>query len=436
MSDIFEHKANKYKYKYLKLKKEYIGEGGVYNLAHPQFAQPQFTQPQFAHPQFAQPQFAQPQFAQPQFAQPQFAQPYGLFSNNQGQPYINTYREGGFGCVYYPLIIDFKMTQQYPQYSINLHELDKKDYVGKLMVYHEYLKELYNLIGVTNLTKSTHIPELKFAGTINDMNINSNCSKLTQFPNQKWGYIITSYVGTRIEDYPFDDKNIIIILKSLIDGINNFIKPLDKANFVHNDINTRNITVKKDKVYFIDFGLVIYNKYVPPYTDIKSLCNVLYELFFPSNFSKYNYLHNLKTPAHTLVQTLYYQSQMNNIRTPDDLIYYLEQIISSLEIATGPVGQKPVATGPVATGPVAQRPVAQRPVATGPVAQKPVAQRPVATGPVAQRPVALSSAVQKSKKCKKLLDDISKIISKEDTSVDKYNISKELIDYYINNCLE
>ena len=28
MSDIYEQKANKYKYKYLKLKKKYIAEGG------------------------------------------------------------------------------------------------------------------------------------------------------------------------------------------------------------------------------------------------------------------------------------------------------------------------------------------------------------------------------------------------------------------------
>jgi len=32
MSDIYEHKARKYEYKYLKLKKKYIGEGGLFNF--------------------------------------------------------------------------------------------------------------------------------------------------------------------------------------------------------------------------------------------------------------------------------------------------------------------------------------------------------------------------------------------------------------------
>ena len=31
MNDIYEHKANKYKYKYLKLKKQYKGSGYIYS---------------------------------------------------------------------------------------------------------------------------------------------------------------------------------------------------------------------------------------------------------------------------------------------------------------------------------------------------------------------------------------------------------------------
>jgi hypothetical protein len=32
MSDLYEIKARKYKLKYLKLKQEYIGEGGIYSI--------------------------------------------------------------------------------------------------------------------------------------------------------------------------------------------------------------------------------------------------------------------------------------------------------------------------------------------------------------------------------------------------------------------
>jgi hypothetical protein len=101
MNDIYVKKAKKYKYKYLKLKQEYNGEGGNLGLVYSNHQQPHFTQLQshFTQPQshfeqlqpqshFTQPHIVQPQshFTQPQshFTQPHIVQPQSHFA----QPHI------------------------------------------------------------------------------------------------------------------------------------------------------------------------------------------------------------------------------------------------------------------------------------------------------------------------------------------------------------
>ena len=293
MNDIYKQKAQKYKYKYLKLK-TYFGEGGNphgYQHGYQQQINPHGYQ--HGYPQNINPNpHGYPQHINPN--QHQYPHGYQQQNRNPQNTFIKTLAEGGFGCVFSPplippIILFDNTKQKYPSSpsNIDFERYNNKGYVGKLMVSEEYEKEYKNFNIVRSITKkSNHIPELIFAGTIQNININSDCRLLKLNPNSKWGYIITSHVGERIADY-INNNNIKLILTNLKDAITSVIKPLNDNGYVHYDINLGNITVKEDKVYFIDFGTLENKNLITRNIDIIKLYILVNDLFKPQ-FSKLN----------------------------------------------------------------------------------------------------------------------------------------------------
>jgi tRNA A-37 threonylcarbamoyl transferase component Bud32 len=300
MSDIYKQKAQKYKYKYLKLKKEYYGGKHEYENQYPYpFQQDQYPYPfqQDQYPYQQQHEYQQPHghlqqhgYLQNRNQQHGHLQQHGnhfevkqyqqqhFNRNQQNTNKIKKLAEGGFGCVFCPPIIDFVgMKKVYPTNEINLEKYKKSDYVGKLMVLEEYKKEYKNFNKIIEITKSDHIPELIFAGTLNNININSDCDQLNINPHQEWGYIITSHVGEQILKY-VNNNNISLILTNLKDAITSVIKPLNEKGYVHYDLNEGNITVKHNKVYIIDFGTLT-NQPITRNVDIFKLYNIVLKLF-------------------------------------------------------------------------------------------------------------------------------------------------------------
>ena len=250
---------------------------------------------------------------------------------------------------------------------------NNKKYIGKLLIYHLFINELNNFLIALN-TKSNHIPILKYAGIINNINNLYNRGNLENCMlynpyynhNQQWGYIISENVGTALENYTIDNKNIITILKSLIIAIDSFIIILNSNGYLHGDINLKNITINNNKIYFIDFDKMkkidknsFYLKTHKNF-DIIMLFKTVYNIFFITNYNAgeffnqqsppNNFLHkNMKSKIHYLVNKLLNINNFQKIHllnlsamstynfshieyyTPDNLKNVLKKIIESLE---------------------------------------------------------------------------------------------------------
>jgi hypothetical protein len=335
MSDIYEQKAKKYKYKYLKLKKEYIGDGGVYPQVYGQqiYGQPQFQQQVQSYPQqqygqqqftqqpqqvyrqqayahahaqsypqqaqsYPQQQYGQQSYPQQQYGHPQFLLQAQQFRQQQyGHPQfpqqvnpkykIILEGEGVYGCVISPPIPFENIVEIYPKnlnIRINLKDYNyNKEYVGKLLSKINFEKELKEYILLDEIVKGYDcIPKIPFAGIINgielyelkkniqiaDLELSKlkNClnNPLKQFFNSnQYGYIISTNVGKSFNKLNYNDitiNNIKDILTSLREGIIKVIIPLYGDGYgdgyVHGDLHQGNITLKKNKVYFIDFGIM------------------------------------------------------------------------------------------------------------------------------------------------------------------------------------
>ena len=75
--------------------------------------------------------------------------------------------------------------------------------------------------------------------------------------NTYYGYIIYNKLGKsleKLEKNDINEFNIKNVLTSFSDGIRNFINNLYQNEYLHGDIKIHNMTIKDDKIYFIDFG--------------------------------------------------------------------------------------------------------------------------------------------------------------------------------------
>jgi hypothetical protein len=230
---------------------------------------------------------------------------------------------GGFGCVISPpILFNDIIRQDYPDSDkiFNVNSLDK-NYVGKLLScgVESYRKELNEYTLVENFDKNgDYTPKLIFAGYMNrqqlvsfierdnqntpygsDLNRIYNCllEKLRDRNGsnyENYGYIISTKVGKSFELLSYNEinkSNIKQILESLNDGIKNFIKKLYDNNYVHGDIKLPNMTLKNNKVYFIDFGLV------HQYTDKKTNSGTSLNFHYPFILNKfYNIMDKVTKP--------------------------------------------------------------------------------------------------------------------------------------------
>ena len=217
MDDIYKHKAEKYKYKYLKLKQELEGGDNQYNDC--------------------------------------MVCPPILFDNE----ILNN--------------IEYEYFPDPTNTNININSFNNNNHIGRLLksktkkstiskdIFQTEL-ENFDIIKNNKYIDETHIPQIKYACKIinikkslfnysNAYNIlhkffpNCNKSKISS----KYGYIISTNPGESIKkDMKISD--LIIFINNLKNAITNFIKPLHNIKYVLNNIDFYNIKYDGKKVYF------------------------------------------------------------------------------------------------------------------------------------------------------------------------------------------
>jgi hypothetical protein len=266
MNDIYKQKAEKYKYKYLKLKQEL--EGGEYHYNHCRITPP----------------------------------------INEETLLLNK------------LIINVDYRDN------NINSFNNNDYVGRLIKsktkgLDEYNIELTNsnknyqiIKNLNNQKMLEYIPKIVFACTIknNKSTTYNTLKKIFEFKyctnsnkSTKYGYIITTNIGESIYDF-MSISDLIIFIPHLINAIKDFIIPLNLANFVLNNIKLDNIYWNKQKVFFNISKMKIITK--DNNIDIKGLIDSIQQIYVIKK-------RNLK---------------LESILTANDLINKLEEIKSNL----------------------------------------------------------------------------------------------------------
>jgi hypothetical protein len=318
------------------------------------------------------------QLPQPQQPQPPAA-PKLIESGNK---FIRFIGYGGYGCVFSPPKLITKIVkQEYPDPNINLIDINKynEDYVAKILSCSEYSykKEVEsNMLIKKYDPKHIYTPEMIFAGYMNnrhllnliDTEIKTNkdeeLTKLYQCLSKKlilnstfyefYGYIIYTRIGKSCENLTKDDinkKNIKEVLNNYSLAIKNFINNLYNDNLIHGDIKTPNMTLKDNKIYFIDFGLTMnYNETIANkskvlilsksinYPIILQLFNNIYDSIF-NNLTKKEYLQLLETEINILnitdrlyltMNTLISKHQFSIFKNIEDVKIYLKTYINQL----------------------------------------------------------------------------------------------------------
>jgi hypothetical protein len=237
MSDIYEIKARKYKYKYFKLKQEL--EGG-FILGKSYWGE-------------------------------SFVDRLKNFFNLNNQIICT---------ITPPILLDgLTIIQDYPVNKISsLQDFNNEDHLGHLVTYKNdnYKQELKNFEEVLSIdTMQKYTSVLKFACNMFKDDFLKHIKDKTEEPYKSihrcqnkiiddektvnYGYIISTNTGKSFNELTEDDindGNIKQILISLKEGIINFITPLYKNGYVLGDINMDNMTLKKkgNQVYFINYS--------------------------------------------------------------------------------------------------------------------------------------------------------------------------------------
>jgi hypothetical protein len=316
MNDIYEQKAKKYKYKYLKLKKQYIGKGGFWNYLVNYFSPQAQKQTQKQTPIQAQKQTPiqapiqkQTPIQTPIQAQKQTQEQPNYLMNilnpvteviNNVIKYVTFYNlnyeieyigEGGFGCIISPPL-QFNNTIntiKFPSNGIIEEKIYKNiNYVGKLLscdndVFNKEYNQLLKLITIDPEAK--YRSKLIFAAYMNKIELEESLENTLALFNQfssssvrklydclkrkflndesksdNYGYIISTRVGKSFGKTNlgiFNNEQIKIILQNLKKSIEDLIQNLYGKNYIHGDIKFDNMTLDdKLNVYFIDFGLM------------------------------------------------------------------------------------------------------------------------------------------------------------------------------------
>jgi hypothetical protein len=272
MNDLYEYKANKYKLKYLKLKRKYIAEGGdISNIINKEdFKKLNITD---------------------EYKVPTYNEDLtGIFLNNDSFHKI--------------LVIQNHDPKNY--------NTPKIEYIGGIEYNYEFFNTKYNII-------------TKYFGKGKKLNLKRN---------SKYYYIICE---TLSKEYNFDGIHFKEILNSLKTSIDNLIKNLYNNNYILDNINESNMTIKSNKVYFFNYNnLRIIKDENEKNNDIKALVKFirwLFESIFESVGThkdiKIDYL-PIYYGTLELLEQLYEDDKNNKIYDPDTLSRKLEVIINSI----------------------------------------------------------------------------------------------------------
>jgi tRNA A-37 threonylcarbamoyl transferase component Bud32 len=287
---------------------------------------------------------------------------------------------GGFGCVFSPpTLITPIIKQEYPkEEQININQYDDNYVVKILSCENNAYKEEFesNMLIKKFDINGNYTPRMIFAGYMNRKDlmdsikikkikkINTELTKLYECLETKlnnntheyYGYIITTRVGKSCDNLTTDDinkKNIKQVLTNYSLAIKQFINKLYEKNYIHGDIKTPNITLKDNKIYFIDFGFtieythlldndpVIMNRSINfNYPIILHLFSILYfSKDFKFEATKHDYLTlindiitNLEqyTNFYTIVNTLITSHKYSIFKNIDDIKTYLKKYINYL----------------------------------------------------------------------------------------------------------
>jgi hypothetical protein len=217
---------------------------------------------------------------------------YLLFKNFKQQGgYLKFIGSGTSGCLICPPINPYiknptlKITDskyQDPEFSFDIQKYKTCDYVGKILAIKDqgssgdsYENELKQMLKIKELDPNgDYTPKLIYANihlkkelfSILDLDpITIKECVENKIKSDNYGYIISKHTGVSLESkYNYIEPDTDISkLKNFLKKFNElleFIKKLYDNNYLHLDIKTNNITVKKEednKLYLIDFGRTI-----------------------------------------------------------------------------------------------------------------------------------------------------------------------------------
>ena len=388
MIDIYEYKANKYKYKYLKLKKEYFAEGGAGNAGNAGNAD---NADNAGNADDDLNCVANSLIKEDDFKTLDIKTIIGnpIYYNEIVIPFDKKkkdYYQREYYTHYYKSNVKIEkekikhicrkyegllLKNKETNYEI-IKKYDYKNYNTPEIIYIGKLNYIYEKISNLKILFNKTLGQLKKIGQyITNYNIITkyfdNCSKFLENENITCKYMIRENIGTNIfknivkgdDEDNINEDNIKIILLSLKTGIDILITELYKNNYILNTIDENNMILKKEFIlvtneYFIEHKYqgdaypnyyLDYKVYFTDYTkltkcndnnrnnDIKALGKFIKWLF--SNFqfeNKENKEIKDIEQIVVLVKKLYEDTESNKINNPADLSLKLDAIIKLINV--------------------------------------------------------------------------------------------------------
>ena len=336
MTDIYEYKANKYKLKYLKLKKELYGGHSLYCEAQNNIVSVRDLEKLDIKQIFCD--NYDPKIDFNLDLKNKKVVPGNIIDGIPEKMILNNFvNEKHTGKLFtkdnfntfdekYEIIKNHDKTY---------NNIEKVRYIGKI-TYDKTNKSFFNFLSKDNKKQKKFIKNFPFC-------------KIWDGDSKEYIYRISTYVGTPFSKLPREsihNNNIKQILQNLNNGIENLITNLYNSNYILNNINNDNITLDNitQNIYFINFENLSTHNNTNKNNDIKTLIEFIKWLFsadlskneyseHPLNY-KFNFGYGTNhlsdrdsfKNAYDLVEKL----DHNNINNPTDLCTKLEEIISAI----------------------------------------------------------------------------------------------------------
>jgi hypothetical protein len=294
MTDIYEYKARKYKLKYLKLRRKYIGEGGViinngFNIAKRLIEKDDLIKLDI-----------QKQNGEPYFDNIDRFE--GILLN------VDNYNK-------------IQLIKKYDLYNYNTPIIK---YIGQII--YNYNKSIFSRNTKYKII-TKYFGENSISKTENNTYYYMISEVIKRSDNKNiFNKLLNNQDNYNYKSYNINYENIKYILNSLKIGIDILITNLYNNNYILDTIDEKNIILKNNKVYFINYSSLQICDDNNKYNDIKALAKFIHWLFKTYTFTfKGNYY-----PI--LYGTLELVEELNEdtINTPKDLSNRLNNIINSI----------------------------------------------------------------------------------------------------------